>query len=47
MTLTNRGTVVVCPVPRNQSLVPREGPRLQALGYKAHWAHRLPLSTTA
>ena len=30
MTLTNRGTVLVCPVPRNQSLVPRGWPRLQS-----------------
>ena len=30
MTLTNRGTVLVCPVPRNQILVPRGGPRFQS-----------------
>ena len=41
MTLTNCATVLVCPVPRNQSLVPREGPWVQSpLG------PRLPLSTT-
>ena len=42
MTPTNRGTVLVVPCQETKAWC-----QVRALGYKAHWAHRLPLSTTA